>query len=426
VFGQFPDVGGNGASQMIDRSGRRRRVISVAVALAVVTLCAGLPQALADPEDDKRRVEQQIDGAKSDLDESSAHLVAAIRAVGSAQRSLASARTKLATVRGKLSAARAKDAAMAAQLADARRAVAEAVTAEKRAEARVEAQRGEIAAFANASYQGSRAAEIAAVLKSKNITDLLSAAQIVASVSDSQRTAINRLGAARADLAGRREGRVAAEQTVNAQRQLAAENLDRMQLLERRARSAEASVRKLVDERRAAKAAAERAKQEDTRRYKALVAERERIERILREQAERDRAGGGDSTGDLIRPVDAPITSSYGMRFHPVLRVWKLHDGTDFGASCGTPIRAAGSGTVISRYYNEGYGNRVLVSHGLLDGESIVTAYNHLSDYAVSSGEQVSQGEVVGYVGSTGYSTGCHLHFMVYRDGETVDPMNYL
>jgi murein DD-endopeptidase MepM/ murein hydrolase activator NlpD len=68
----------------------------------------------------------------------------------------------------------------------------------------------------------------------------------------------------------------------------------------------------------------------------------------------------------------------------------------------------------------------VLVSHGLLDGDSIVTAYNHLSSYAVSSGERVSQGDVVGYVGSAGYSTGCHLHFMVYRDGETVDPMDYL
>lgn len=426
MVGQFPHVGGNGTSRNINRSGRRRRVISVAVALAVVTLCAGLPQALADPEDDKRRVERQIDGAKSELDDSSAQLVAAVRAVSSAQRALASARTRLATVRGRLAGARAKDAAMAARLADARRAVAEAVTAEQRAEEHVEAQRGEIAAFANASYQGSRAAEISAVLKSKNITDLLSAAQIVASVSDSQRTAMNRLNAARADLAGRRSARVAAEQTVQANRQLAAENLDRMRLLERRARSAEAAVRKLVDERRSAKAAAERAKVQDTRRYKALLAERERIERILRDQAERDRAGGGSGGGDLIRPVDAPITSPYGMRFHPVLRVWKLHDGTDFGASCGTPIRAAGSGTVISRYYNEGYGNRVLVSHGLMDGDSIVTAYNHLSSYAVSSGEQVGQGEIVGYVGTTGYSTGCHLHFMVYRDGETVDPMDYL
>jgi murein DD-endopeptidase MepM/ murein hydrolase activator NlpD len=426
VVGQFPDVGNDGGLLQSNRSGRRRRLIAGALTLAVLSVCAGLPQAFADPEDDKRRVERQIDGAKSDLDESSAHLVAAVRAAKAAKKALVSARTTLATARGKLAAARAKDAAMAAQLAEARRAVKAAVAAEARAEKRVQGQVEEIADFANASYQGSRAAEISAVLKSKNITDLLSAAQIVASVSDSQRTAMNQFEAARVSLAGKRDARVTAEQTVQAHRQLAAENLERMRQLERRASAAETSVRRLVEKRRAAKAAAERAKREDVRRYQALVAERERIERILREQAERDRAGGGGGVGDLIRPVDAPITSPYGMRFHPVLRVWKLHDGTDFGASCGTPIRAAASGTVMSRYFNEGYGNRVLVSHGLLDGDSIVTAYNHLSSYAVSSGERVSQGDVVGYVGSTGYSTGCHLHFMVYRDGETVDPMDYL
>nr|WP_238362478.1 M23 family metallopeptidase [Actinopolymorpha pittospori] len=114
------------------------------------------------------------------------------------------------------------------------------------------------------------------------------------------------------------------------------------------------------------------------------------------------------------------------MRFHPILHRWKLHDGTDFGASCGTPIRAAAAGRVVARYYNSGYGNRVLVSHGRMGGASIVTAYNHMSSYAVRKGDQVSKGEVVGYVGTTGYSTGCHLHFMVYRNGATTDPMKWL
>nr|WP_238345320.1 M23 family metallopeptidase [Actinopolymorpha cephalotaxi] len=114
------------------------------------------------------------------------------------------------------------------------------------------------------------------------------------------------------------------------------------------------------------------------------------------------------------------------MRFHPILHRWKLHDGTDFGAACGTPIHAAASGRVIARYYNGAYGNRVLVSHGRMRGASIVTAYNHMSRYAVSNGERVSRGEVVGYVGTTGYSTGCHLHFMVYRNGSTTNPMNWL
>jgi murein DD-endopeptidase MepM/ murein hydrolase activator NlpD len=114
------------------------------------------------------------------------------------------------------------------------------------------------------------------------------------------------------------------------------------------------------------------------------------------------------------------------MRFHPILHIWKLHDGTDFGAGCGTPIHAAASGVVTDKYYNGGYGNRLFVSHGVIDGSSITTVYNHLSKYNVRNGQRVRKGQVIGYVGTTGYSTGCHLHFMVYQDGRVVNPMKWL
>ncbi len=125
----------------------------------------------------------------------------------------------------------------------------------------------------------------------------------------------------------------------------------------------------------------------------------------------------------LLRPVPGPITSPYGRRFHPVLHVWKLHDGTDFGASCGTPIRAAAAGRVINRYYNGGYGNRLMIDHGTLAGRGFVTGYNHASRYSVRVGQAVRRGQVIGYVGSTGYSTGCHLHLMVWLNGAKSNPM---
>jgi murein DD-endopeptidase MepM/ murein hydrolase activator NlpD len=109
------------------------------------------------------------------------------------------------------------------------------------------------------------------------------------------------------------------------------------------------------------------------------------------------------------------------MRLHPILHIWKLHDGTDFGAGCGTPIRAAASGTVTEAYYNGGYGNRLFIDHGAL-----TTSYNHMSGYAVRVGQHVTQGQVIGYVGNTGYSTGCHLHFMLWVNGTMVNPANYL
>jgi murein DD-endopeptidase MepM/ murein hydrolase activator NlpD len=113
------------------------------------------------------------------------------------------------------------------------------------------------------------------------------------------------------------------------------------------------------------------------------------------------------------------------MRFHPILKYWKLHDGTDFGASCGTAIRAPYSGKVVEKYYNAGYGNRLLVDHGVVDGRFVTTAYNHAIRYTVGVGDHVSKGEVIGYVGTTGYSTGCHLHLMVYLDGKMRNPMTW-
>jgi murein DD-endopeptidase MepM/ murein hydrolase activator NlpD len=113
------------------------------------------------------------------------------------------------------------------------------------------------------------------------------------------------------------------------------------------------------------------------------------------------------------------------MRLHPVLGYWKLHDGTDYGAPCGTPIYAARSGTVSWATYRGGYGNQVLINHGWVNGAPLMTSYSHMSAFSVSAGQRVSQGQRIGYVGTTGYSTGCHLHFMVYVDGKTVNPQFY-
>lgn len=129
------------------------------------------------------------------------------------------------------------------------------------------------------------------------------------------------------------------------------------------------------------------------------------------------------SSSGFLRPVDGRLSSSYGMRLHPVLGYWKLHDGTDFAASCGTPIRAAYAGTVSDKYYNAGYGNRLMIDHGRVDGDYVTTGYNHATRYVVGVGDHVARGQVIGYVGTTGYSTGCHLHLMVWENGSKVNPM---
>jgi murein DD-endopeptidase MepM/ murein hydrolase activator NlpD len=135
-------------------------------------------------------------------------------------------------------------------------------------------------------------------------------------------------------------------------------------------------------------------------------------------------AGPGGRHG-FVHPVPGAITSPFGVRFHPVLKVWKLHDGTDFGAGCGTPIRAPFAGRVRQVVTSRGYGRRLLLDHGRVDGYAVVTAYNHAQAYVVQPGQRVTRGQLLGFVGTTGYSTGCHLHLMVWLNGALTNPMTW-
>jgi murein DD-endopeptidase MepM/ murein hydrolase activator NlpD len=123
-------------------------------------------------------------------------------------------------------------------------------------------------------------------------------------------------------------------------------------------------------------------------------------------------------TGSFIRPVPGRITSGFGPRFHPVLHVRKLHTGVDFRAPAGTPVRAADGGVVVHAGWLEVYGYAVIIDHG----GGVSTLYGHCSSLEVSSGQSVSAGQVIARSGSTGYSTGPHLHFEKRVNGSPVPP----
>jgi murein DD-endopeptidase MepM/ murein hydrolase activator NlpD len=130
-------------------------------------------------------------------------------------------------------------------------------------------------------------------------------------------------------------------------------------------------------------------------------------------------ASGAERSAGLMAPVAGRITSGFGMRFHPILHFARMHAGIDFGAAWGSPIVAAADGTVVAAGWGGGYGRQVQISHG----GGIVTLYGHMSSIAATAGEPVRQGQVIGYVGSSGLSTGPHLHFEVKVNGQPVDPM---
>lgn len=127
-------------------------------------------------------------------------------------------------------------------------------------------------------------------------------------------------------------------------------------------------------------------------------------------------------TGVMAYPSDAPTSSPFGWRMHPVLGYRRFHAGLDFGASYGSTIRAADSGTVIFAGWYGGYGRAVIIDHG----NGITTLYGHSSELYVADGQAVERGQAIAAVGSTGLSTGPHLHFEVRRNGTPVNPGDYL
>lgn len=155
-----------------------------------------------------------------------------------------------------------------------------------------------------------------------------------------------------------------------------------------------------------------------------LIARSNEIRQIIQSRMQQN--SGSDQivhgNGTFIWQCNGPITSPFGYRTHPIFGTTIYHSGIDIGVDYNTPIHAADGGTVILAGWCGGYGNAVIIDHG----NGLQTLYGHNTSVAVSEGQTVSQGQVIAYSGSTGYSTGPHCHFEVRRNGEAVDPMGYL
>ena len=414
-----------------------RKALTAGVVVLALLAAAFASPVSADDKDDlqkqKRGVSGEISGAKKAFDESSKKFAGAVAALKKAQSQLDSAEAHLGSTRGELATAEARDAQMQAELA---KSEAELDAAKARlAKGKKELATSEIRVqqFTVESLQeGDRGLQaFGDLLRGEDPTTFSQRMSLSESVSDAQLATMQRLAASKVILQLNREKVQQLRDEVAAAREAAAANLERKQQLEADAEDQAQEVDRLVDARATARNSAAAIKRDDEKRLKELENERARLNARLAALAAKDRksggkSAGGDSGGTLSRPVSGPITSPYGMRRHPITHVYKLHDGTDFSAGCGTPIKAAAAGTIIEQYYNGGYGNRVILNNGIKRGQSVVTTYNHLTRFAKSRGAHVSRGEVIGYVGSTGYSTGCHLHFMVIANGKTTNPMGWL
>lgn len=156
--------------------------------------------------------------------------------------------------------------------------------------------------------------------------------------------------------------------------------------------------------------------------YDELMAASRQVEQMIMNYTSSHSDNIPAGNGTFIWPLSGPITSPFGWRTHPIYGRRIFHSGIDIGGDYGLPIRAAASGVVIYAGWISGYGNAVIISHG----GGLQTLYGHNQSLNVSEGQHVSQGQVISYCGSTGNSTGPHCHFEVRKNGEPVNPLNYL
>lgn len=405
--------------------------------LALALLLSLTPPTLAkgrgdDLKDRKHEVTREMRRAHEHLDQSTAKLARAKKALDSARADVRRAREVLQTAHHeRVAAALLDDRAQAsldaaeAELAATERRVTDAV-------ARIERQEDDLRQFAVETYQSGDTAlmSLSAVLTTDEAVDLVDRLGSMRTIVDRESAALGRLEATRAVLEVQRIRLEETRDAVAERRAEAAETLQHRAAAEDRAEAAKLEVQRLADIARDRKADARKARADDLKQLRKIRKEQKRVERMLKRyyaqlRRQQQRLAPSKSTG-LLWPTNGWVSSTYGMRRHPILGYWRLHDGLDIAAPCGRPVRASAGGRVVARYYNSAYGNRVVVGHGVRNGKGLATVYNHLRRFSTYTGEKVERGEVIGFVGSTGWSTGCHNHFMVLRNGRPVNPAPWL
>ena len=423
--------------------GHRRLVVASALISALLSFLGPATPSAADNE---RRRKANVDAAmrdlRHDMNETSRELRATARMLRRAEARLPAAGARVARVHGRLVAAQARDRMLGEQLEVAIAEVARAKGQIKDTKLDIAAAEVLIGRIARSSYQDGGMGELAVVLQSQSPDDFAARLVLMQSAMRSEGNVLSDLAESRANLAAEKATLVAKRQQVEETKRAQEALVLQIQDLQAEAVEAREAMQDLIAERERALAAVEREKAAEAARYARMQAESKRLARILAERARQARlaaarareAGRATPSGNgaLGWPVSAGITSSYGMRVHPVTGVYKLHDGTDFGVGCGTPVRAAASGTVIQAANVPGYGNQLVIDHGVMRGAGLATSYNHLMRFTVAPGKRVAAGQTIAYSGGApgmygaGYSTGCHQHFMVYVNGGTTDPMGWL
>ena len=444
------------------------RALGGAVAAALVALSLGAVGAVAhaDSRDDlvreqerkeaeRAEVESSLEGVDADLaatylklEDAKAKLPVAQEKLAAAEKALAAAERKQEQVAGRLDLAEAESTALEADLA---------AGAEE-----IDSTRAAMGELARSTYRGDNAVTtLEVVLDSSSTDDFLQSYAVMGSAVRSQTQVLDDLETASAVARNQQERQTAVTERIG---ELKAE-ADAAVVAADEARAAAADHKAEIEKIQADMTALSKQLEDQKKQYAGQLAEleadsaelareiarideenrrkeeeRKQREAAARAEAERRAAASRNQSRPAPAPAPAPassnflappvpnvyVTSPYGYRVYPITGGWFMHNGVDLRSACGNPQYASAGGTVVGvrgAYGNGTHGNQVLINHGVVGGNSYITVYNHLSGFAVSPGQQVSQGQTIGYTGATGNVTGCHVHFEVWKNGSTIDPM---
>lgn len=395
------------------------------VAALLLGLMGGLsPSARADDlKDARNKVRQALVQAKKNVSSNKEAVSSAEEKLRKSEADLDKVKSELAYAQARLAKAKDQDASVASDLAAAQDAFDAAAAAVLKAQADVEAQRSLVGAAVRTAYQRHTDLQgLSLVLGSATAEQLSQRVQWANTIFDNSTSQLDRLSRLQSDLEAARGVSADAEATLTEKKDASAAHLAEVARLTREIADRKAALKNLVAQNARLKAKAQGELEQSKAQYDALEKQEARLTAKLRGSHYKIVNKGG-----FIKPVNAPAGSGFGMRMHPILHYWRMHWGTDFGAACGTPIRAMANGKVVQAGWTTyGFGNWTVISYGKMFGAQLASGYAHQSKIIVKAGQRVRQGQIVGYVGTTGLSTGCHLHLQIYRDGVRVNPMRYL
>jgi murein DD-endopeptidase MepM/ murein hydrolase activator NlpD len=392
-----------------------RRITVLAAAAAVLALC--VPVAFGQSLwERKNAVDQRIDGLRDSIERAKAR-----EGVLSTEISDASSRIdalagdidvlsdKLATLEADLAAHRSRLARLQARLheqaATLQRLIQQHAVAQRRLEERLVQL-----------YESNEASELEILLQAQSFSDLLEQLDYFRAIGQQDKEIADTIKRLQTEMRVAKQQTAATKAGVAEATAILAEKTEEQRAARDALLARQAALAAARDNKQGLLADVRQQRHANEEDLEAMQAASAAIAAKLAGSGGGSGAGGGTpSSSGFIWPVSGPVTSGFGWRWG------RMHEGIDIGAACGTPIRAAASGTIVYAGWMDGYGNIVIIDHG----GGIGTAYAHQSAIYVGGGS-VSQGQTIGAVGSTGHSTGCHLHFEVRVNGIPVDPLGYL